>query len=281
VGRSQLERIQDAEKNVLHHWLFHSGVSLKTKGKDGHVLSVAGYCVFTNLNAFIVSTYGGGYGMKGTFGGILGISFGALVMAAISATSLGVVLAASALAFTIVKFIGAAYLVYLGIKLWRAPAFKLKEQPAIEASFGRRFIEGMSLQLTNPKAIFFFLSIFPQFIDRSMDYSTQFTVQVLTYSSLVVVIHSLYALFAQSARLWLASESRRSQTPGRSAGQRKRLIARKMANQGDSRKADRDQKDAEFQKPGDFDRRALLIWDHVARNWSTRQVTTISMGFHQ
>jgi homoserine/homoserine lactone efflux protein len=58
-----------------------------------------------------------------------------------SATSLGVVLAASALAFTIVKFIGAAYLVYLGIKLWRAPAFKLKEQPAIEASFGRRFIE--------------------------------------------------------------------------------------------------------------------------------------------
>jgi homoserine/homoserine lactone efflux protein len=146
------------------------------------------------------------YGMKGSFGGILGISFGALVVAAISATSLGVVLAASALAFTIVKFIGAAYLVYLGIKLWRAPAFQLEEQPSVEASFGRRFLEGVSLQLTNPKAIFFFLSIFPQFIDRSMDYSTQFTVQVLTYSALVVVIHCLYALFAQRARLWLASE---------------------------------------------------------------------------
>jgi homoserine/homoserine lactone efflux protein len=146
------------------------------------------------------------YGMKETFGGILGISFGALVVAAVSATSLGVVLAASALAFTVIKFIGAAYLVYLGIKLWRAPALQLKEQPTIEASFGRRFLEGVSLQLTNPKVIFFFLSIFPQFIDRSMDYSTQFTIQVLTYSSLVVVIHCLYALFAHRAGLWLASE---------------------------------------------------------------------------
>jgi len=146
------------------------------------------------------------YGMKGTFGGILGISLGALVVAAISATSLGVVLAASALAFTVVKFVGATYLVYLGIKLWRAPAFRLKEQPTHEASVGRRFLEGLSLQLTNPKVIFFFLSVFPQFIDRSMDYAIQFTLQVLTYSTLVIVIHCLYALFAQRVRLWLISE---------------------------------------------------------------------------
>jgi len=144
-------------------------------------------------------------GMKETFGGILGISFGAFVVAAISATSLGVVLAASALAFTILKFVGAAYLVYLGIKLWRAPAFQFKERPAHEASFGRRFFEGLTLQMTNPKAIFFFLSVFPQFIDPSMDYSIQFAAQVLTYSSLVVVIHCLYALFAQRAKRWLTS----------------------------------------------------------------------------
>ena len=133
------------------------------------------------------------YGMKGTFGGILGISFGAFVVAAISATSLGIVLAASALAFTILKFVGAAYLVYLGINIWRAPAFQIREQPRQEASVRKRFLEGLSLQLTNPKAIFFFLSVFPQFIDPKLDYSTQFAVQVLTYSSLVVVIHCLYA----------------------------------------------------------------------------------------
>jgi homoserine/homoserine lactone efflux protein len=146
------------------------------------------------------------YGMRGTFAGILGIALGALVVATISATSLGVLLAASALAFTVLKFIGAGYLIYLGIRLWRAPAFKFAEQSAHEASFGRRFLEGLSLQLTNPKAIFFFLSVFPQFIDTEKNYSLQFTTLVLTYSVLVVVIHCTYAFFAKRAKGWLASE---------------------------------------------------------------------------
>ncbi|HJU70855.1 MAG TPA: LysE family transporter [Paucimonas sp.] len=146
------------------------------------------------------------YGLRGTFGGILGISTGALLVAAISATSLGVLLATSALAFTIMKYIGAAYLIYLGIKLWRAPAFRFAEQAAHEAGFGRRFLEGLSLQLTNPKVIFFFLSVFPQFIDHSADYASQFAILVLTYSALVVVIHCLYALFARRAKFWLTSE---------------------------------------------------------------------------
>ena len=146
------------------------------------------------------------YGIRGTFGGILGIAFGALVVAAISATSLGVLLAASAVAFTILKFIGAAYLVYLGIRLWRSPPFKFAEQSSHEASLGKRFLEGLSLQLTNPKAIFFFLSVFPQFIDPQKGYPIQFATLVLTYSSLVVIIHSFYAIFAKRAKGWLVSE---------------------------------------------------------------------------
>ena len=146
------------------------------------------------------------YGVRGTFGGILGIAFGALVVAAISATSLGVLLATSALAFTVLKFIGAGYLVYLGIRLWCAPPFKFTEQSAHEASFGRRFLEGLSLQMTNPKAIFFFLSVFPQFIDPTQNYSAQFATLVLTYSSLVVAIHCAYAFFARRAKGWLTSQ---------------------------------------------------------------------------
>jgi homoserine/homoserine lactone efflux protein len=145
-------------------------------------------------------------GRKETFGGILGISCGALAVAALSATSLGILLAASALAFTVLKFVGAAYLFWLGLRLWRAPAMKFQEQETREAGFGRRFLEGLSLQLTNPKVIFFFLSIFPQFIDLAKHYWTQFALQVLTYSALVVVIHCLYALFAGTVRGWLLSE---------------------------------------------------------------------------
>ncbi len=142
------------------------------------------------------------YGLRGTFGGILGIATGALVVAAISATSVGVLLAASSTAFTIVKFAGAAYLLYLGVRLWRAPPFQFLEAASHEASFLRRFSEGLTLQFTNPKAIFFFLSVFPQFIDPGAGFAFQFAVLVLSYSALVVLIHSLYALFAQKARGW-------------------------------------------------------------------------------
>jgi threonine/homoserine/homoserine lactone efflux protein len=157
------------------------------------------------------------YGLCGTVGGIFGIAFGALVVAAISATSLGIVLATSALAFTILKLVGAAYLVYLGVRLWMSPPVRLVGQSAHKASFGKRFIEGLSLQVTNPKAIFFFLSMFPQFIRPDKSYAFQFAALVLMYGALVVVIHCSYALFARRAKSWLTSE-RGGRAVNRTAG---------------------------------------------------------------
>ena len=61
-------------------------------------------------------------GWRGSLPGIAGVAAGAAVVAGISATSLGLLLAQSALAFTVIQLMGAAYLVWLGIKLWRAPA---------------------------------------------------------------------------------------------------------------------------------------------------------------
>jgi len=147
------------------------------------------------------------YGMYGTFGGILGLATGTLVMAVISATSLGALLATSPQAFSIIQFFGVGYLVYLGIRLWRAPSFKFKEVPAHEASFGKRYFEGLLLQLTNPSAIFFFFSVFPQFIDPELDYPMQFVSLALTFSALIVIIHWFYAMFARRAKVWFTSES--------------------------------------------------------------------------
>lgn len=175
------------------------------------------YPVYFILAAFTVFSPGPGvvmtltnalcYGMRGAFGGILGISCGALIISTISATSLGVLLAGSPLAFTVTKWIGASYLAYLGLRLWRAPAFVLSRQLPHEAGFQRNFMKGVTLQFTNPKAIFFFLSVLPQFIDPNLGYPWQFAVLTLTYSLLIVVIHSGYALGAQRARRWLTSES--------------------------------------------------------------------------
>lgn len=157
-------------------------------------------------------------GRRGTLGGILGISAGALVVSALSATSLGVLLATSATAFTLVKYVGAAYLVYLGIRLWRKPGLNLQtDTGAADDRFGRRFIEALLLQLSNPKVVLFFLSIFPQFIDPAGDFQIQFVLLTLTYAVIVALVHLGYALGAKRIRGWLTSE-RGGRVMNRTAG---------------------------------------------------------------
>ena len=73
------------------------------------------------------------------------------------------------------------------------------------------------MQLTNPKVVLFFLSIFPQFIDPSASYAAQFAVLVLTYCLLVVGIHLMYAVFARRAKRWLTS-ARGGRIMNRAAG---------------------------------------------------------------
>ena len=147
------------------------------------------------------------FGWRRSLPGIMGIACGASLVAAVSATSLGLLLASSALAFTLIKLAGAAYLVWLGIRLWCAPAggLQLDVSDAAERSPWRRFAEALSLQLTNPKAIIFFLSVLPQFIDRQLPYVPQFVLLVASYAGLVLLIHSGYALCAQQARRWLST----------------------------------------------------------------------------
>ncbi|MBC3346384.1 MULTISPECIES: LysE family translocator [Pseudomonas] len=144
------------------------------------------------------------HGWSGSLPGIVGIASGAFIVAGICASSLGLILAASATAFTVLKYIGALYLLYLGIKMWRTQRF-IPELKATSPRPWRRFIEALSIQLLNPKAGFFFLAVFPQFIKPAADYCSQFFLLVSSYSLLVVVVHSGYALVAQAARGWLST----------------------------------------------------------------------------
>ncbi len=149
-------------------------------------------------------------GWRGSLPGIAGVAAGAAVVAGISATSLGLLLAQSALAFTVIKLLGAAYLVWLGFKLWRAPTHGWTDTAqAPVQSPRRRFLEGLTLQFTNPKAIIFFLSILPQFVDPARAAGPQLLLLVLSYASLVMIIHSLYAWAAQSVRQFLGSANGR------------------------------------------------------------------------
>lgn len=145
------------------------------------------------------------YGVPGAVGGIFGIAFGTFIVAGVSATSLGVILATSTIAFTIMKYIGAMYLIYLGIKLWNSETPKMNIENKSTKNIKIQFFEGITLQVTNPKAVFFFMSIFPQFIDYSSEFIGQFILLVITYSSLVLIIHFMYAHLAKKAKNWLSS----------------------------------------------------------------------------
>ncbi len=145
------------------------------------------------------------YGFSKTLGGIAGIVFGTLIVAGLSATGVGVILATSSLMFSIMKYLGAAYLIYLGIKSWRSAPVTLSMKTHYKNNHRHRFLEGLLIQTTNPKAVVFFMSIFPQFADVTPDYQTTFSLLVATYCSLVLMIHMCYALMAGYARKRLAT----------------------------------------------------------------------------
>jgi threonine/homoserine/homoserine lactone efflux protein len=145
------------------------------------------------------------YGFWGSVSGILGVASAMLCIAIISATSLAAIFATSALAFSIFKYIGAAYLIYLGIKMWRSSSkFDETNNSSIKSN-KKKFSEGLLLTLLNPKPIFFFMALFPQFINPSENYSFQFLLLAFVFSVLVVIIHSSYAFFAKTAKTKLST----------------------------------------------------------------------------
>ncbi|AGH80862.1 lysine exporter protein LysE/YggA [Psychromonas sp. CNPT3] len=144
-------------------------------------------------------------GFLGAISGVLGVAIGMLCIAAISATSLATILSTSAFAFTILKYIGSAYLIYLGIKMWRSSSnFSISNNNHAKSN-KKKFTEGFFITLLNPKAIFFFMALFPHFINPNEAYIFQFLLLAITFSVLVVIIHFSYSFFAKSARSKLST----------------------------------------------------------------------------
>ena len=139
-------------------------------------------------------------GFKGAVWGVFGVALGVLCVAIMSATSLALILATSALAFSVLKYLGAAYLIYLGIKMWCSSSRLEIAMQAVISNNRKRFTQGLLITLLNPKPIFFFMALFPQFIQSGQSYPFQFLTLALTFCFLVGMIHCCYALFAQSAR---------------------------------------------------------------------------------
>ena len=177
----------------MENYMIYVGVAIAT-------ILLPGPAVMLTLNNSIQR------GLLKSLAGILGISLAILLVAIISATSLGVVLASSAVAFNIIKIVGAVYLIYLGIKMLRSEATNNTIVKGQEGSFLKCFMEGFLVSVSNPKAVIFFMSIFPQFIDLTQEYTPQFILLAATFSFLVIVIHTVYAVFASFTKSRLSSQ---------------------------------------------------------------------------
>ena len=140
------------------------------------------------------------YGFGAALRSIAGLELALLLQLGVVALGLGAVLATSELAFTAVKFAGAAYLVWIGVHKWRAAPEPLGEGEVRAHSRRQLYAQGLLVNLTNPKAIVFIAALVPQFVVPEQPQWPQFAVIGATMVGVDVVVMSCYALLATRFR---------------------------------------------------------------------------------
>ncbi|RFC64158.1 LysE family translocator [Fulvimarina endophytica] len=156
----------------------------------------------------LVVSYALGHGRRAAGSTVAGVALGDFTAMTASMLGLGALLAASATLFTVLKWIGAAYLVYLGIKLWRAPVSALAAEEAIGEAANdvprerplRIFLHTYVVTALNPKSIIFFVAFLPQFLDLSRPVLGQMVIFEATFLVLATLNAALYAMLAAMAR---------------------------------------------------------------------------------
>ena len=140
-----------------------------------------------------------GSGWARSIWGILGQQLALLVHIAVVAAGVGVLVASSPVLFSVIRYLGAAYLVLLGVRQLRAkPRAVGPEGPAVAASRRSMVRQGLFVNLTNPKAVVFFLAFTPQFIRADRPLVTQYG--VLAATVVVVDVLVMWFVFAVAAR---------------------------------------------------------------------------------
>lgn len=200
----------------LHLWLIY-------------LAAAVGLSLTPGPNGLLALTHGMRYGWRPTFHTALGGIAGFMVLVAASIAGLGALLATSERAFEIARWIGAAYLVFLGVRTWRAPppiialtefagtvnaatrtpaaATTIPARPVM-TSASRRFSEGFMVAVSNPKALIFFAAFLPQFMQPGLPLWQQFVILGGTFGLIELVYELLIASAAQRVAPWLGRNGR-------------------------------------------------------------------------
>jgi homoserine/homoserine lactone efflux protein len=155
--------------------------------------------------AILSMSHGLAYGLKKASATVLGLQLGLVLLLLVAGAGVGSLLVASAFAFTVVKVVGALYLIWLGIGQMRArveaggvPTAGLAAHP----TFGRRVLTGFLTNATNPKGIIFMVAVLPQFIAQDAPVLPQLAILCATMVTIDTAVMHGYALLASSMQRW-------------------------------------------------------------------------------
>lgn len=149
-----------------------------------YVLTVFIASIIPGPSMLLALTHGLKYGTKISIATALGNTTASMIQASISITGIGLILTTSTTLFMVIKYAGAIYLIYLGIKLFKTPFHidneeeKLKKE---DIKLHKLFTEAFIVASSNPKALVFFTALFPQFINEGQN-------NILHYSLLVIIL---------------------------------------------------------------------------------------------
>lgn len=173
---------------ALHTWLIY-------------LAAATGLSLTPGPNSLLVLTHGALHGHRKTLFTVCGGALGFVALIALSMLGIGALLKASAGALTALKVLGGAYLVWLGIQLWRAPAIQLRAPAATADTRGATlFRQGLLTAVSNPKALLFYGAFLPQFIDPNRDLLLQFIVMAGNFVVIEFVVEYLLAMLAHRIR---------------------------------------------------------------------------------
>ena len=173
-----------------------------------YLAAVTGLSLTPGPNGLLSLTHGVIYGTRRTLFTVSGGIIGFALLMALSMAGLGALLATSEKLFTVVKWLGAMYLIYLGIHTWRAQPVAVTVDRSHIASHNESswplFTRGFLVAVSNPKVILFFTAFLPQFIDPAESQWLQFSVMLVTFSVIEFVVETILAGSAERLAPWLS-----------------------------------------------------------------------------
>lgn len=150
------------------------------------------------------------YGFRNAVVTALGSLIAIVIIMTLSFTGLGVVIATSDIAFSVIKWGGAGYLIYLGVQAFRSKEenFEIAKPSTSSKDLFSHWFSGFIVGASNPKAIVFFTALFPQFINTQSALLPQYLILASTFAVMELFWLSFYAALARRSSTWLTKPGR-------------------------------------------------------------------------